>query len=206
MDGVFANTGENVQFDPDTPGVAMTCNHLGKYSVQQFHFHWGEEEGEGSEHRVDGKQTELEIHFVQFKEGETDTSARDFISVIAVRADVDEDAPLTGPWQQLDAYAVQGFENSIVVKNFRFDSLLPDNLDYWFYEGSLTTPPCSETVAWFVLKEKITVPGAYLDLLRGVEEDEEGTLLTFNFRDAQKLGDRTVYEIDDDDDDSSDSD
>ena len=89
---------------------------------------------------------------------------------------------------------------------FRFDSLLPDSLDYWFYEGSLTTPPCSETVAWFVLKERITVPGAYLDLLRGVEEDEDGTLLTFNFRDAQKLGDRTVYELGDDNDDSLDSD
>ena len=104
MDGVFANTGENVQFDPDTPGIATTCNHLGKYSVQQFHLHWGEKEGEGSEHRVNGEQAELEIHFVQFKEGENDTTARDFISVIAVRADVDEDAPLTGPWQQLDAY------------------------------------------------------------------------------------------------------
>ena len=61
--------------------------------------------------------------------------------MIAVRADVDEDAPLTGPWLQLDAYAVQGFENSIVVNDFRFDSLLPGSLDYWFYEGSLTTPP-----------------------------------------------------------------
>jgi carbonic anhydrase len=133
--------------------------------------------------------------------------------VIAVRAVVDEDAPISGPWKQLDASAVQGFESSIDVKNFRFDSLLPSNLDYWFYEGSLTTPPCSETVVWFVLKETITVPGAYLDLLRGVEEDQQGTLLTFNFRDPQELGDRTVYEFcsededetDDSDDNSSDN-
>ena len=210
MDGDFASNGENVQFNPDSPGVAQTVNHLGTYSVQQFHMHWGEETGEGSEHRINGGQAELEIHFVQTKDGETDTSARDFISVIAVLADVDEHAPLTGPWEQLDVAAIQSFRSSTPVNGFGFDSLLPSNLDYWFYEGSLTTPPCSEVVAWFVLQKRITVPRAFLDLLREVEEDEQGALLTFNFRDEQDLAGRIVYEKcpddDDDDDECSDSD
>lgn len=191
-DGVFSNTGDNVQFDPNIPFLATTQNHLGTYEVQQLHMHWGTITGEGSEHRVDSEQAELEIHFVQLLQGGTDPDARNYISVIAVLADVVVDEPIAGPWEQLNATAVQPYKSNISVDSFRFDQLLPDSLEYYFYEGSLTTPPCSETVAWFVLKNRITVPGAYLELLRAVEEDEQGTLLTFNFRMAQDIGDRTV--------------
>ena len=192
MDGVFSNTGDNVQFDPNTAGQATVRNHLGTYDVLQFHMHWGNMTGQGSEHTVDGDQAELEIHFVQKMQGASDNTARDYLSVIGVLADVDPNAAIEGPWAQLDAMAVQPYQSNTSVMNFQFDQLLPDNLDYWYYEGSLTTPLCSEIVAWFVLKERITVPGAYLDLLRGVQADEQGTPLTFNFRMTQAIGDRTV--------------
>ena len=89
---------------------------------------------------------------------------------------------------------IQEFKSTTPVSGFRFDSFLPKNLDYYYYEGSLTTPPCSETVQWFVLKERITVPGAYLEQLREVEEDKEGDLLEFNFRMPQALAGRVVLE------------
>lgn len=193
-DGVFVNSGHNVQFNPDTPSLATVRNHLGTYQVQQFHMHWGSTTGQGSEHRVNGNQAELEIHFVQFKSGEDDTTAGDYASVISVLADVDTDAPITGVWEQLGVVAVQPYNANVSVENIRFDQLLPEDLDYWYYEGSLTTPLCNEVVVWFLLKERITVPGAFLSMLRGVQEDEQGTLLTFNFRMAQEIGDRTVYE------------
>lgn len=195
-DGVFSNTGHNVQFDPsqDAIGQATVTNHLGVYDVLQFHMHWGNMTSQGSEHTINGDQAELEIHFVQRMRDATDDTARDYLAVIGVLADVDPDpnAPITGPWAQLNATAVQPYNSNISVAGFRYDLLLPDNLDYWYYEGSLTTPNCNEIVAWFVLQDRITVPGAYLDLLRGVEEDEQGTLLTFNFRMVQPIAGRTV--------------
>jgi carbonic anhydrase len=38
--------------------------------------------------------------------------------------------------------------------------LLPADRGYYTFQGSLTTPPCSEGVTWFVLKQPVTVSEA----------------------------------------------
>ncbi|CAI8044532.1 Carbonic anhydrase 1 [Geodia barretti] len=73
-----------------------------------------------------------------------------------------------------------------------FYDLLPSDRSYYYYEGSLTTPNCSEVVQWFLLKETISIPSAYLAQLREVEENEEGDRLTFNYRNTQDLAGRQV--------------
>ena len=205
-DGTFVNGGENVQFNPDTPRLATICNHLGTYELQQFHFHWGQKTGEGTEHRINGKQEELEIHFVHTKKGEADTTKRDFITVVPVFVKEDKNLKISGPWSILDASEIKEFKSELEVEEFEYDQLLPEDRNYFYYEGSLTTPPCNETVQWFVLKELLSVPGAYLEQLREIEENKAGDLLEFNFRDAQDLGNRVVFKrsSDDDDDDSDD--
>ena len=129
------------------------------------------------------------------KQDSIEKSATDHFSVIAVLADVDASAQLSGsvPWEQLDASAIQECGSFIPISNFRFDSLLPESLDYYYYEGSLTAPPCTESVNWFVLKDRITVPGEYLDQLRRIGRNTDGDPLPFNFRDAQDIGERVVY-------------
>lgn len=50
--------------------------------------------------------------------------------------------------------------------NFDAKTLLPGSLDYWTYDGSLTTPPLLESVTWIVLKEPISVsPAQVLNFL-----------------------------------------
>lgn len=188
-DGTFKNTGHNVQFDPDPTAPPTTRNHLGTYTFLQVHMHWGRMTGQGSEHLVDGGAGELEIHFVHSLQG---TGTNNTLSVIAVMADVNETAPLSGPWLQLNATAVQTYLSNISVTGFRLDQLLPVNRDYYYYEGSLTTPPCTEIVAWFVMKDRITVPGAYLEQLRNVQENSTGQILDFNFRMPQAMAGRVV--------------
>ncbi|RVJ13105.1 carbonate dehydratase, partial [Sinorhizobium medicae] len=41
--------------------------------------------------------------------------------------------------------------------------LLPTSLRYWAYEGSLTTPPCSEIVDWMIAQDPIEVDAADID-------------------------------------------
>ena len=189
--GTFSNEGRNVRFTPDN-SQATTRNHLGTYDFLQFHFHWGNRTGEGSEHRVDSDPGELEIHFVQRKQNEDDATVGDYLAVISVIADVVEgDSDLEGPWLQLDASRIPVYMDNISVVGFCVDRLLPTNRDYYFYEGSFTSPPCSEVVGWFVMRERITVPAAYLRQLRNVQWSS-GELIGFNFRMPQDLGGRVV--------------
>lgn len=188
--GTFSNQGHNVVFFPSNP-QATTRNHLGTYDLLQCHFHWGNQTGEGSEHLVNSDVGELEIHFVQRKQEATEmyTRSGDYLTVISVIVEVDEEAELTGPWQLLDASRVAAPNDTIPVTGFRFDQFLPSNRDYYFYEGSLSTPPCFEIVGWFVMKDRITVPGAYLEQLRNVQLNDGDK---FNFRQPQEIGNRVV--------------
>ena len=157
-----------------------------------MHMHWGADDQEGSEHTVNDESYPLELHFVHTKVGETDTTAQDYYSVIGVFAQVDDSMPITGVWKQLNISAIQTYLSTTPVTEFTYRSLLPSSLNYYHYPGSLTTPPCSETVQWFVLKETITVPGAYVNSLRQIGSDANQTALVLNFREVQDLGQRTV--------------
>ena len=94
-------------------------------------------------------------------------------------------------FRKLDVSQITKVNASIDVKNLIMRSL-PNHLDYYYYEGSLTTPDYDEIVQWFVLKDPIVLPTSYVEDLR---EIEYGSHLTFNFRDTQDLTDRTVLKF-----------
>lgn len=193
INGTYRNTGHTVQFDPtnvSNPAV-ITTNYIGQYRVVQMHMHWGANNVEGSEHTVNSGSYPLELHFVHAKVGEVNMNNRDDLSVIGVFAQ-GVDMPISGVWEQLNISAIQAPSSRIDVFNLNYSSLLPSSLDYYHYPGSLTTPSCSEIVQWFVLKEPIQVPNAYLAALRQIESEHNGTALVLNFRDVQPLGQRTV--------------
>ena len=190
--GTFKNFGSTVKFIPSTVGAATFENFLGTYELQQFHMHWGPRTGTGSEHRINGRQAELEIHFVHFKRG-ADSSQRDYAAVVGVLADVEE-GDVSGIWAKLDIPAIQSNTSSpLSITGLVLSNLLPIDRSYYYYMGSLTTPPCSEIVQWFVLKNTIKVPSEFLNQLRMVE-DPDGHDLEVNYRDAQPIGSRVVME------------
>ena len=190
-DGKFENTGTSVKFTPnDDEPSATTTNHEGLYETLQFHMHWGAADDVGSEHVVDNNPASAEIHFVHRRTEGSPTAGNAF-AVVGVMAVVDPDADITGPWSALNVTRVLEFEATIDA-TVRFSDFLPSNLSYYYYEGSLTTPGCDEVVQWFLLKEPISIPEAYLKQLRMVQHNDEGELLTFNYRQTQPLNNRTV--------------
>ena len=62
-------------------------------------------------------------------------------------------------------------------------ALLPAKLGYYMYEGSLTTPPCTEGVTFYILKEQVEISKAQV----------EAFPFKLNARPVQKLGDRKIY-------------
>ena len=84
MSGTLDNLGYTVTFRPNASSVTTLQTHTGEYEFDHFHYHWGERAGYGSEHLVDGKQYDLEIHFVFKKVKNTNPNAGDAISVLGV--------------------------------------------------------------------------------------------------------------------------
>jgi len=108
-----------------------------KFYLLQFHFH------APSEHTVNGKHYPFEAHFVHAdREGN--------LAVVAVLFKVGKENPTLERILQYTPTEV-GEKRYLTVK-VNPALLLPQEKDYYYYSGSLTTPPCSEGVRWFVMK------------------------------------------------------
>jgi|Transcript_18722 carbonic anhydrase len=117
----------------------------------QFHFH------APSEHTVNGKNYDLEVHFVHTVRGSDNIAgsvAQGEIpgAVIGVFFDVEEGGDYNNAF--LDsltaAIAAKADTAKVAVRTFLAGV---DMTEYWSYDGSLTTPPCSEGLKWTVVKQ-----------------------------------------------------
>lgn len=127
-----------------------------RFKLLQFHYHTG------SEHTIDEQQFPLELHLVH----QTDSGKLGVIGVM-----VEPGAPNETLAKVLDNLPEPGatLTNSNVQINAT--GILPESLAYYKYSGSLTTPPCTEGVAWHVLSTPITASQAQLDAFQGIYGD-----------------------------------
>lgn len=161
------NTGRTIQVNPD-PGSGIVLDGA-RYALQQFHFH------HGSEHTVDGVRLPLEMHLVH-------RSDRGSLVVVGVLYRVGAaNAALAPVWARLPAEPAASAE---VPGRLDLSALLPARRTTWRYRGSLTTPPCTEGVAWVVLTEPLALSAAQIDAF--------AALYPNNRRPVQPLGERIL--------------
>lgn len=149
-------------------GSTATLN--GKaYALRQFHFH------AASEHTVAGTRFPMELHLVH--------KARDKeLAVIGIFIDEGRENPtLAKVWANLPPKNATATPAGVAVDA---GLLLPGNTAVWRYTGSLTTPPCTEGVIWFVMAQAITASRAQIEVFT--------TRHPNSFRPAQKLNGRRI--------------
>jgi carbonic anhydrase len=115
-----------------------------RYELIGFDFH------HPSEVTVKGKFSDMEVHLLH-------KSADGKLAVIAVRLVEDASSPnavLATLWPHLPTKAGASEK---VAEMVNAGGLLPADRGYWTYEGSLTTPPCTEGVRWFVLEQELSL-------------------------------------------------
>lgn len=164
------NNGHTIEFVCE-PGNKLTIGGT-QYELLQFHYH------AQSEHQVDGNNYPLEVHFVHkasdsdyavvgifFAEGTSNSLFTEYLSHFP-----HEEGTYADP------------------SEIELEELLPVNKSYFHYSGSLTTPPCSEVVHWYVLKNTITASASQINQLQA--------LLKNNSRQIQGLNGRKIYSFD----------
>ncbi len=160
------NNSHTVQFNVD--GENKVDLNKKEYKLLQFHYH------ALSEHTIDGEYFPIEVHFVH-KHSDTDFAV---IGVMFVE----------GKENELFKNYLDKFPTS--KGEYKSDdmidllSLMPKNMSYYHYSGSLTTPPCSEVVSWYVLKNPVEASKEQIEIF--------SKILKNNYRPIQPLNDRKL--------------
>ncbi len=141
-----------------------------KYKLKQIHFH------EPSEHTINGIRYPLEMHLVHINKNNE-------IAVLAVMAKEGESSE---PFAFLEKYLpVSKGETKLIDANFDLNKSLPTKKEYYTYRGSLTTPPCTQNVTWFVYKTPITISVDQVKQLQNL-------MPLNNYRNEQPLNGRAI--------------
>jgi len=171
----------------------------GTYMLEQVHFHWGEEDGVGSEHWMDGSPFSMEVHFVHWnkKYGSYEKAAQqpDGLAVVAFFIEGLDNYRNT-QFQKLVDLIPQIKDKTGAKVEAHTDLLawaLP-NLEsggYFTYAGSLTTAPFSENVRWIVYDNPVVIGRKQIAAFREIENSHREILLS-NKRDLQQVDGREV--------------
>jgi carbonic anhydrase len=130
------NNGHSVQVSYAPGSWISVGGH--KYELRQFHFH------HPSEEHINGKGFDLSLHLVH-------ADSKGKLAVVAVLLKIG--SPNEAVRRIFDNLPqTPGEEQEIAGAPIDASAFLPPSLGYYTFEGSLTTPPCTEGITWFVLK------------------------------------------------------
>ncbi|KAM5248730.1 carbonic anhydrase 6 [Ctenodactylus gundi] len=193
------NNGHTVQISLP-PTMRMTAPDGTEYIALQMHYHWGggSSEVSGSEHTVDGIRRVIEIHVVhynaEYESYDVAKEAPDGLAVLAAFVEIDDYAENTYYTNFINHLANIKFAGqSTTLTDLHVLDMLPEDLSrYYTYPGSLTTPPCTENVEWFVLADSVKLSRAQVWKVENSLLTHKNKTLHNGYRKTQPLHQRVV--------------
>jgi carbonic anhydrase len=142
----IVDNGHTIQVDYK-PGSTLVIGG-DRYQLVQFHFH------HPSEEEINGKRSDMVAHLVH-----KDSAGR--LAVVAILLKTGHVNPLLASlWEHMPKAG--DHDPATGGPEIDISKLLPPDHAYFNYSGSLTTPPCSEGVRWFVLRTPVDISRAQL--------------------------------------------
>ncbi len=162
------NNGHSIQFDFEVGDSIYYKNST--FHLKQIHFH------EPAEHTINGIKYPIEMHLVHAnKNGD--------YTVLGILGEEGKESQLFEFFESF--LPLKEGETKTINHAINLESLFPTNNDYYSYQGSLTTPPCTENVNWVVYKEPIILSVDEVNKLKN-------NMPLNNYRNEQPLNDRVV--------------
>eukprot|EP00088_Acartia_fossae_P007257 TRINITY_DN13390_c0_g1_i1.p1 TRINITY_DN13390_c0_g1~~TRINITY_DN13390_c0_g1_i1.p1 ORF type:complete len:268 (+),score=84.47 TRINITY_DN13390_c0_g1_i1:26-805(+) len=194
------NTGASWKVDYHPEKSSLTGGPLAnEYRLVQMHAHWGKEEGRGSEHTLDGKMFDGELHLVHYNTKYADfgeaVDKPDGLAVLGIFLQVGEGehpefAKITNMLKNVNKKG----DKTELDTELDPAALLPESDCFFTYPGSLTTPPLLESVTWLVYNKPITISKDQIGAMRGMQiglEEDCGCMVD-NYRPVCAKGSRVV--------------
>lgn len=134
------NNGHTIQVNY-APGSSIELDGH-SFELKQFHFH------APSENWIEGESYPMEAHLVH-----ADPDGN--LAVVAVLfSEGEANAEIDAAWAEMPDTTG---EKRALASSRSADGILPADRDYYRFNGSLTTPPCTEGVRWLVMKAQMSV-------------------------------------------------
>ncbi len=164
------NNGHTIQVNVKS-GSSIKVDGI-RFNLIQFHFHTP------SENQINGKNFPLEVHFVHA----SDDGKLAVVSVMFEEGKLNY--ALKKIWYKMPHRV--GHSEDLELSKTYINLLIPKDKAYYRFSGSLTTPPCSEGVRWFVLKEYNTISTQQLNKFAQIVGENNRPIQGINARKVMK--------------------